>query len=173
MNSFDGSSSDSLMASRRTTIATRDLSSQRNVRFSDHLKVRTYNLVLGDHPLCSNGLAIEHGWEYDSHDGEKVDMKQLQHEDEEEDCSSSSSRHNNNSTNAAPSWSSRQQQHVHVRRRRNISCPRRSHLDKKRLLLEVAGCSEDELNERTNTYHEEQQRQAAAERQRQFYINQL
>jgi len=126
MNLLDGNPSTTDLSSTTTR---EDLSSQRNVRFSQHLKVRTYNLVLGDHPLCSNGLAIEHGWEYDSHHGEKIDM-QL-HE-------------------GASTWSS-SSRHL----RNNISCPRRSHLDKKRLLLEVAGCSEDELNERTNTYQEE------------------
>jgi len=119
-----------------SSMASRDLSSQRNVRFSQHLEVRTYNLVLGDHPLCQNGLAIENGWEYDSHQGKKIDM--VLHE---EDCYNSNRR----------------------LLRNNISCPRRSHLDRKRLLLEVAGCSEDELNERTNTYLEEH-RQREAER---------
>jgi len=118
--------------SSSTRTATRDLCSQRNVRFSQHLEVRTYNLVLGDHPLGSNGLAIENGWEYDSHDGEKIDMNL------HEDC-----KHNIN-------WSRQ-----------------RSHLDKKRLLLEVAGCSIEELNERTNTYQEEQR---AAAQQRRIFI---
>ena len=136
MNLLDGSPS-SIDLSLSTTTR-EDLSSQRNVRFSQHLKVRTYNLVLGDHPLCSNGLAIEHGWDYDSHHGEKIDM-QL-HE-------------------GASTWSS-SSRHL----RNNISCPRRSHLDKKRLLLEVAGCSEDELNERTKTHYEEQQREALRQR---------
>ena len=103
----------------RTT--TRDLSQRRNVRFSQHLEVRTYNLVLGDHPLGSNGLAIEHGWDYDSHDGEKIDMKL------HEDCKRTTH------------WSRQ-----------------RSHLDKKRLLMEVAGCSMEELDERITTYQEEQ-----------------
>mmetsp|Transcript_35114 Transcript_35114/g.35636 ORF Transcript_35114/g.35636 Transcript_35114/m.35636 type:complete len:198 (-) Transcript_35114:84-677(-) len=118
MNLLDESSSSS---STRTAS-----SSRRNVRFSPHLEVRTYSLVLGDHPLGSNGLAIEHGWDYDSHEGEKVDM-QLR-----EDW-----KHTTN-------WSRQ-----------------RSHLEKKRLLLEVAGCSKQELNQRTTTYQEEQRAAAA------------
>merc|ERR1712238_302196 len=126
MNLLDGSSSND-----STKTATRELSAQRNVRFSPHLAVRTYSLVLGDHPLGSNGLAIEHGWDYDSHDGEKVDM------------------------------------HLHESCRHNVTWSRqRSHLDKKRLLLEVAGCSMEELNHRTTIYQEEQQR--AAEQRRIF-----
>merc|ERR1712238_619656 len=127
MNLLDNDSSSS---STRTT--TRELSSQRNVRFSPHLEVRTYSLVLGDHPLGSNGLAIEHGWDYDSHDGEKIDMKL------HEEC-----KHNTN-------WSRQ-----------------RSHLDKKRLLMEMAGCSMEELDKRTTTYQEEQQRAA---QQRRIFI---
>merc|ERR1712238_212410 len=123
MNLLDDScSSDSSLTLQRS------LSSQRNVRFSPHLAVRTYSLVLGDHPLGSNGLAIEHGWDYDSQDREKVEM------------------------------------HLHESCRQNATWSRqRSHLDKKRLLLEVAGCSEQELNERTHTYQEEQERAAAAQ----------
>mmetsp|Transcript_31868 Transcript_31868/g.34237 ORF Transcript_31868/g.34237 Transcript_31868/m.34237 type:complete len:219 (+) Transcript_31868:122-778(+) len=119
MNLLDESTSSS-------STRTRDLSSRRNVHFSQHLAVRTYSLVLGDHPLGSNGLAIEHGWDYDSHEGEKVDM-QLR-----EDW-----KHTTN-------WSRQ-----------------RSHLEKKRLLLEVAGCSKQELNQRTTTYQEEQRAAAA------------
>merc|ERR1719148_286443 len=127
MNLLDGSSDSSSTSSLRNSF-----SSQRNVRFSQYLEVRTYNLVLGDHPLGSNGLAIEHGWDYDSHDGKKIDMKLR------EDC-----------------------KHTAIWSRQ------RSHLDKKRLLLEVAGCSEQELNERTHTYQEEQR---AAAQQRRIFI---
>mmetsp|Transcript_63119 Transcript_63119/g.70685 ORF Transcript_63119/g.70685 Transcript_63119/m.70685 type:complete len:216 (+) Transcript_63119:132-779(+) len=107
-------------------------SSRRNVRFSPHLAVRTYNLVLGDHPLGSNGLAIEHGWDYDSQEGEKVEM------------------HLRENWKQTAIWSRQ-----------------RSHLEKKRLLLEVAGCSMEELNQRTTTYQEEQR--AAAQQWGQMY----
>merc|ERR1712238_414740 len=125
MNLLDGSDDSSITSQR-------SLSSRRNVRFSQHLAVRTYSLVLGDHPLGSNGLSIEHGWDYNSHDGEKIDMKL------HEDC-----RHN-------ATWSRQ-----------------RSHLDKKRLLIEMAGCSMEELDKRTTTYQEEQQRAA---QQRRIFI---
>merc|ERR1712238_521657 len=116
MNLLDESTS----SSSTRTATTRELSAQRNVRFSPHLAVRTYSLVLGDHPLGSHGLAIEHGWDYDSHDGKKVEM------------------------------------HLHESCRQNANWSRqRSHLDKKRLLMEVAGCSMEELNARTHIHQQQ------------------
>mmetsp|Transcript_30921 Transcript_30921/g.34604 ORF Transcript_30921/g.34604 Transcript_30921/m.34604 type:complete len:149 (+) Transcript_30921:74-520(+) len=68
LSDFSSTSSSMNLLDESTTSSTRtrELSSRRNVRFSPHLAVRTYNLVLGDHPLGQNGLAIENGWEYDS-----------------------------------------------------------------------------------------------------------
>jgi hypothetical protein len=37
---------------------------QRRVRFSSVLEVRTYSIVLGDHPLCES-LPLSLGWDYD------------------------------------------------------------------------------------------------------------
>lgn len=40
-------------------------SRQRNVHFSDIISVRCHNLILGDHPCCSGGLAMESSWDYE------------------------------------------------------------------------------------------------------------
>jgi len=35
------------------------------VRFAPTHEIREYNLILGDHPMCEDGLAIDMGWEYE------------------------------------------------------------------------------------------------------------
>ncbi|OEU09771.1 hypothetical protein FRACYDRAFT_248029 [Fragilariopsis cylindrus CCMP1102] len=35
-----------------------------SVRFASSLDVRTFSLILGDHPWCEDDLSIELGWEY-------------------------------------------------------------------------------------------------------------
>lgn len=36
---------------------------ERRVRFAPLMRVRTHTLVLGDHPLCTGGMALQLGWE--------------------------------------------------------------------------------------------------------------
>lgn len=36
----------------------------KHVKFSPALEVRTYSIVLGDHPQCKDGLPIECGWDF-------------------------------------------------------------------------------------------------------------
>lgn len=38
----------------------------RRVRFSPLLEIRSYNVVLGDHPCCLGGMAIDMGWDYET-----------------------------------------------------------------------------------------------------------
>ncbi|OEU11024.1 hypothetical protein FRACYDRAFT_270909 [Fragilariopsis cylindrus CCMP1102] len=99
------------------------------------------------------------GWDYDSEQGENIDL-QLH-----EDCKfhpgvqgyyggyyhpQSSSNSNNNNFRSNSQRRTRKYNNT-------FSCSRRSHLDRKRLLLEVAGCTTEELEDRTNTYQEQQQ----------------
>ena len=105
------SSLDSLSIS--TTSTTLD-SSEKKVRFAPCPKVRTYSVLLGDHPLCEDGLAIELGWDY---------------------CDEEPKPHR-----------------PVTRTRRNILCQRRSYLSRKQLLLEVAGCTREELDERSKEH---------------------
>ena len=95
------------------------------VRFAASTHVRTYSLVLGDHPFCDDGLAIELGWEYN------------------EGNINNENNHNKGSTSGscrgetAPSGG-----------RIGGSCQRRSYLSRKQLLLDVAGCTTEELEQR-------------------------
>ena len=43
------------------------------VRFADALEVRTYELIIGDHPCCRGGMALQCGWAYG--ESEMVDMQ--------------------------------------------------------------------------------------------------
>ena len=162
--SSNSSSTTSLESTNANTVSRKrrqennsNYNNNKNVRFSQHLQVRTYNLVLGDHPLCNDGLAIEMGWDYDSEQGENIDL-QLH-----EDCKfhpgvqgyyggyyhpQSSSNSNNNNFRSNSQRRTRKYNNT-------FSCSRRSHLDRKRLLLEVAGCTTEELEDRTNTYQEQ------------------
>jgi len=81
--------------------------------------VRTYSLVLGDHPMCDDGLAIELGWDYN----QMEEQQQQPYYDEEEET-----------------WS--------LTPLKTTSCQRRSYLSRKQLLLDVAGCSKEELDQR-------------------------
>lgn len=89
---------------------TKDVSS---VRFASSLDVRTFSLILGDHPCCEDDLPIELGWEYN--------MKQV--EDDNQDIHSISC-HNQPPT-SSPS--------------------RLSHFERKNLLINIAGYTEEEL----------------------------
>lgn len=86
--------------------------------------IRTYSVVLGDHPLCDDGLAIELGWEYS--------------DDEHYDA---------NKNLVQPPR----------------PCQKRSYLSRKQLLLDVAGCTKEELDQRSR---ELEARKALSERHR-------
>jgi len=94
------------------------------VRFAPSLEIRTHSLVLGEHPWCEDGLAIDLGWEYDdSHD----DCMQQQQEQEQQLLFTRRSS-------------------ISTRLRHNRGSPRRrSYLERKRLLLEVGGYTKEEL----------------------------
>lgn len=56
---FASSSTDSSPTTKRPTSSK---SNQKIVKFSDILEIRTHSLVLGDHPSCMGGMALECGW---------------------------------------------------------------------------------------------------------------
>jgi hypothetical protein len=37
---------------------------RRRIRFAELAQVRTHETILGDHPVCSDGLALQCGWAY-------------------------------------------------------------------------------------------------------------
>ncbi|GAX17663.1 hypothetical protein FisN_10Lh366 [Fistulifera solaris] len=37
---------------------------RRSIRFAEQVQVRTHETILGDHPLCYDGLALQCGWAY-------------------------------------------------------------------------------------------------------------
>jgi len=116
---------------------------------------------LGEHPLCNDGLAIEMGWEYDSEQGENIDL-QLH-----EDCKFRPGVQGYGGYYHPPSSQRKTRNYNNT-----FSCSRRSHLDRKRLLLEVAGCTTEELEDRTNTYQEERQRLHKVQKQ-QYLANDI
>lgn len=46
-----------------------DLEGPKRVTFSPILQIRTHETILGDHPICSGGMALECGW---NHSGEEL-----------------------------------------------------------------------------------------------------
>ena len=112
---------------------------KKNVRFAPSLEIRTHSLVLGDHPWCEDGLAIDLGWEYEDaflqDDYTVVDFQS------HKDCKQQQQK-------------KQQEQQLIFTRRSSISTRlchnrgssrRRSYLERKRLLLEVGGYSNEEL----------------------------
>ena len=98
--------------------------SKKNVRFTPFPKVRIYSLVLGNHPHCDDGLAIELGWDYfdsESH----------------HNLSSSSSENIKHNRHA-----------MYTGNTTKISCSKMPYLLRKQLLLDVAGCTKEELDQR-------------------------
>merc|ERR1712227_970945 len=100
-------------------------SSLKRVSFSEIIQVRTHNIVLGEHPCCAQ-LALELGWEHDG-EGRKVDLNQ--HE------------------------SAKSALEVHTptghRRRYRIESRRLSYFERKALLKEVAGMTDEEIRQTT------------------------
>lgn len=96
------------------------------VRFSPTLEVRTHSIVLGDHPFCEDGLALELGWDY---------------EDSKDICG-------NGVEHNPPRWRRLIPNYPYPKRCLNSSSSHPRHLsavERKRLLLEVGGCSETEI----------------------------
>lgn len=93
------------------------------VRFSPTLEVRTHSIVLGDHPFCEDGLAIELGWDY-------VDSRDLCYQ----------------RPKSAARWRKFLPNYPNPPAVRSSSPPRQlSSLERKHRLLEVGGCSETEI----------------------------
>lgn len=150
----DAASSETETKKRTATTASPSSSSssllrrrRRSVRFAPSLEVRTYSLVLGDHPLCDDGLAIELGWEYDEKEGRKIDLRI------HEDCKLLTVL----STTYTSSSRGGIMHHCHGHSHNNY-CSRRSYLQRKQLLLNVAGCTAHELEQRTESREEERRR---------------
>ncbi len=121
------STSESTFASTSTSASSLEsASSTKSVRFAPSPNVRTYSVVLGDHPLCDDGLAIELGWEYCDDADENTHLDNTLHRGK---------------------------------------CQKRSYLSRKQLLLDVAGCTKEELNQRSR---ELEAKKALIERNRSY-----
>lgn len=99
------------------------------VRFAPTLEVRTHSVVLGDHPWCEDGLALELGWDY---------------EVSRDICQSQQTA----KLREPPRWRLLTHHHGNKNKKKVMYSrhPRqRSQQERKRLLLEVGGCSETEL----------------------------
>eukprot|EP00537_Pseudo-nitzschia_pungens_P003385 CAMPEP_0172365772 /NCGR_PEP_ID=MMETSP1060-20121228/11903_1 /TAXON_ID=37318 /ORGANISM="Pseudo-nitzschia pungens, Strain cf. cingulata" /LENGTH=192 /DNA_ID=CAMNT_0013089289 /DNA_START=168 /DNA_END=746 /DNA_ORIENTATION=- len=84
------------------------------IQFAACVEIRTHSLVLGEHPWCEDGLALDLGWEYNESVVSRVNQE-------------------------------------HSPRRHESNIPRRrSYLERKRLLLEVGGYTENELKQKNN-----------------------
>mmetsp|Transcript_1420 Transcript_1420/g.2869 ORF Transcript_1420/g.2869 Transcript_1420/m.2869 type:complete len:286 (-) Transcript_1420:281-1138(-) len=116
----------------------------RNVRFAPSNGVRTYSLVLGDHPLCDDGLSIDLGWDYNENEQTEnncnygcnsgnyyCDNSNRNHHDYNYNC-------NSGNGTATPTATTR--------------CQKRSYLSRKQLLLDVAGCTKEELDQRLSAW---------------------
>jgi len=94
------------------------------VRFSPTLEVRTHSIVLGDHPFCEDGLALELGWDYE--DSRDICGCGVEHK--------------------PPRWRRLIPNYPYPKRCLTPSPPRHlSAVERKRLLLEVGDCSETEI----------------------------
>jgi len=110
-----------------------DSKTSNKVRFAPTLLVRTHNMVLGDHPMCEDGLALQLGWDYE----ESKDIV----------TPLAVAAKNNSSTYYVPRW--RQILRPHQTPNRNDGgATLLSVEERKRLLLKVGGCTEAELEKR-------------------------
>lgn len=99
------------------------------VRFSDIVEVRTHSVILGDHPSCKDGFALDLGWEYND------SLKSI--------CNCPEPKNGSSWKKLSSPFSSRK------RARTQRTRPQRlSYHDRYFRLLEVAGCTELELLER-------------------------
>eukprot|EP00531_Pseudo-nitzschia_arenysensis_P011526 CAMPEP_0116145270 /NCGR_PEP_ID=MMETSP0329-20121206/16493_1 /TAXON_ID=697910 /ORGANISM="Pseudo-nitzschia arenysensis, Strain B593" /LENGTH=217 /DNA_ID=CAMNT_0003640843 /DNA_START=37 /DNA_END=690 /DNA_ORIENTATION=- len=119
LSSFSSSSSSHKVRKSPTNTSRSDRrskTSKKTVRFAPVPNVRTYSLVLGDHPHCDDGLAIELGWDYSENNFHGKEQ-------------SRSGTHSQKNTRGR--------------------CQKRPYLTRKHLLLEVAGCTYEELDQRS------------------------
>jgi len=125
-------SSQSIEHSHQSFCSTTKNKNKKNVRFAQSLEIRTYSLVLGNHPWCEDNLALELGWEYNSLRCNTVDLQSY------ENCKQQQQQ-------LLPTgWSTT------TRPVNNEGPRRRSYLERKRLLLEVGGCTKEELEDRND-----------------------
>ena len=113
---------------------------KKTVRFAPVPQVRIYSLVLGDHPHCDDGLAIELGWEY----SDALSM-------------TSPENYKAQSESSIPSSP------------RKSGGLRRSYLARKKLLLDVADCTNEELNQRLQEAKLSERQRARIERENYYY----
>ena len=71
---FVSSSAESATATATTQIPRSTKSNKKRVSFSSILEIRTHSVVLGDHPSCLGGMALECGWNR-CEDPEIIDLK--------------------------------------------------------------------------------------------------
>lgn len=142
-----------------TTTTDLSASGKKNVRFAPSPHVRTYSLVLGNHPLCDDGLAIELGWDYSEEEhnnnnnnynsyinyvgGHPLTSQQQQQLQQQQFQQQQQHQHHQQQLQQQQ----QQQLEQHVSR-----CQRRSYLSRKQLLLDVAGCTKEELDQRTRDF---------------------
>jgi hypothetical protein len=108
------------------------------VRFSNLIEMRNYNVVLSDHPLCDDGLAIELGWTYDPALTELVDLDT--HEEYKSIVESAhQQQQSRRGSGGGPSWSGRSSGLM------GSTVQRRTTFEKQQLLQDVGGYSVMEL----------------------------
>lgn len=125
-STFASTSTSTSTSTSVSSIDSTSTSSKKSVRFAPSPNVRTYSVVLGDHPLCDDGLAIELGWEYCDDANENTHLDNTLHRGK---------------------------------------CQKRSYLSRKQLLLDVAGCTKEELDQRSR---ELEAKKALIERNRSY-----
>ena len=130
----------------------------KSVRFSDTIEMRNYSVVLSDHPLCEDGLAVELGWYYDPNDVDLIDLdtheeyksiiesayhQQQQQQQQQQQMfvvgNNTTTNNNNRRRSARPSWSGRSSGLM------GSTVQRRTTLEKQQLLHNVGGYSLEEL----------------------------
>lgn len=114
-----------------TSIPTKNMKKKRSVRFSPFVEIRTHSQILGDHPWCEGGLALELGWEYNS--SSALLPEQIVRNVEKKDCQQSQFKIIGRSSSGESMTGTRIPH-------------RRSYSERKRLLIEVGGYTSDELN---------------------------
>lgn len=115
---------------KRHSIGCKPKKTATKVRFAPTLEVRTHSIVLGDHPWCEDGLAVELGWDYEV--SRDICQPQKTTKLREPPRFRLLADHNSIDIN-----------------KKTKKVVQRSQQERKRLLLEVGGCSETELDIRS------------------------
>ena len=102
---------------------------KQRVSFAPLVRVRTHTIVLGDHPLCSGGMAMQLGWE-----SSKTQYVPLH--------SASLSRRDDN--NASSSWTMLRSTHYH-QTKRSLSQLRLNYQQRRQRLMELTGYTSCQL----------------------------